>query len=85
MCSRQLLRCQSFVATHGERRPGTLGKISGLVVLQIINETTVVALTSGMENEDNGKTEANLDDKVRDESAVRADEDDNKTLFHRGP
>ena len=34
-----------------------------MVVLRIINETTVVALTSGMENVDRGKTEVNHDDK----------------------
>ena len=49
----------SGVATHRDRRPGTLLKISDLVVLRIINEMTVAALTSGMENKDNGKTEVN--------------------------
>ena len=60
-----------------------VGEISVLVVLRIINETTVFALTSGIEltsgidNEDNDKMEV----KVRDESAVCAVEDDNTTLL----
>ena len=33
------------------------------MVLRIINETTVVARNTGMENKDNGKTEVNLDEK----------------------
>ena len=40
-----------------------VGEGSNLVVLRIINETTVVALPSSMENKSNGKTEVNLDDK----------------------
>ena len=46
-------------------------------MLRIINETTVVALTSGIDNKDNDRTEV----KVRDESAACALEDDNTTLL----
>ena len=75
--ARQLLRYWSTVATNRNRRPRTLGNISVLVVLRTINETTVVALTSGIENEDNDKMVV----KVRDEWAVCAVEDDNTTLL----
>ena len=52
--------------------------ISVLVVLRIINETTVFAATSGIENKDNDKMAVNL---VQDESAACAVEDDNTTLL----
>ena len=58
--ARQLLRYKSTVATHRNRRPRMLGNISDLVVLRIINETTVSALTSSIEKEDNDKMVVNL-------------------------
>ena len=42
--------------TERERRQWTSGKVPDLVVLRIIDETTVVALTYGMENKDKGRT-----------------------------
>ena len=56
VCSRQLFRYSSALATHRERRSRTLGKISDLVVLRIINETAVVVITSGMEDKDTGNS-----------------------------
>ena len=78
VCSRHQLRYWSTVATHRNRRPRTLVNISVLVVLRTINETTVFAVTSVIENKDNDKMTVNL---VQDESAACAVEDDNTTLL----
>ena len=59
---KQLLRYWSTVATHRDRRQGSGERSPTWRFCASINETTVVAFTSSMENTDNGKTEINLDD-----------------------